>query len=95
METTTIRILVTGANGQLGQSLREKVKNETILEFLFVNKNELDITVSTQIEAYIDQFAPHFIINTAAYTQVDQAETQEQTAFTINHTGVALSLIHI
>ncbi len=105
MEATQIRIAVTGANGQLGQSLRHIIKEFQGLKIFFFNKKELDITKIESIEKVINQCQPNFIINTAAYTQVDRAEEEKEKAFLINEKGVVnlvsicnardIGLIHI
>jgi dTDP-4-dehydrorhamnose reductase len=82
-----MKILVTGAKGQLGRSLQEKA-NETSWKWIFTDKEELNITDSIQVNRCIHQHQPDFIINTAAYTQVDRAEEYENEAHTVNVEGV-------
>ena len=90
-------VLVTGANGQLGQSLQYVVEksfdlnstNQTVtnLEFIFCNSRELDITDSANVQTIFDKYKPNFCINTAAYTAVDKAESEPEKAHLINVVG--------
>lgn len=76
-------ILVTGANGQLGTSLRKLYPAAG----LFLTSAELDITQSTQIEKAINNNKISHIINCAAYTNVEKAESEPEKAFAVNETG--------
>jgi dTDP-4-dehydrorhamnose reductase len=80
-------VLVTGANGQLGQSLQFVAANYSDIEFKFCNSSELDITKLDNIKAVFKQYKPNFCINTAAYTAVDKAESEPEKAIAINVTG--------
>ena len=82
-----MRVLITGARGQVGQSLRERVPEDW--EVIFTDSKTLDITNSTTVDAMIQGFQPEIIVNTAAYTNVDQAEHEPQQAFAVNAHGVA------
>lgn len=78
-----MKVLITGANGQLGQQLqRTKPKHITLLT---TDQNSLDITQSEQVSAYLIKHQPQVIINTAAYTAVDKAESDSEQAYAINH----------
>lgn len=82
----TLKILVTGGEGQLAQALKQvQGENENCI---FVTKNELDITNAEAVEAFFQEHKPDVVINTAAYTQVDAAETFRETAFLVNETAV-------
>ena len=81
-----MRVLITGARGQLGQSLRERVPEDW--ETIFTDSKTLDITNKISVDSMINGFQPDIIINTAAYTNVDLAERQSDKAFAINATGV-------
>lgn len=81
------KILVTGANGQLGQSLQKislKIEN---FEFIFTDYETLDISNKERVLNFFWQNEPHFCINAAAYTAVDLAETETEKAFSINADG--------
>lgn len=81
-------VLVTGANGQLGQSLHYIAHNYPQIEFVFCDSKALDITQKTTIETVFKANNPDFCINTAAYTAVDKAETESEKAYEINVSGV-------
>ncbi|MGB6268422.1 MAG: dTDP-4-dehydrorhamnose reductase [Olleya sp.] len=81
------KILVTGANGQLGQCLKKKSKEEKALDFVFLNSSLLDITNSNQVQSVFSESKFHFCINCAAYTAVDNAEDQQDLAHKINVVG--------
>lgn len=78
------RILVTGANGQLGQSIIEQSKNYKEIECFFVTRNELDITNEELINHYFEDKSFDFVINCAAYTAVDKAEDDQENAYLVN-----------
>jgi dTDP-4-dehydrorhamnose reductase len=80
-------VLITGANGQLGQAIQSISKNYKEIDFVFCSSSELDITNLENCQAVFDEFKPHFCINTAAYTAVDKAESEPAKAFDINANG--------
>jgi dTDP-4-dehydrorhamnose reductase len=77
------KILVTGAGGQLGSELK-KLSHDRPFEFVFTDVDELDITDIQACTVFFDRMKPHFVINCAAYTAVDKAETDKKTAWKIN-----------
>ncbi len=78
------RILITGANGQLGIELR-KISNEfSNFSYLFTDIDSLDLTDNQAIKAFFNKNHFDYIINCAAYTAVDKAETEPEKAFEIN-----------
>ena len=82
------KILVTGANGQLGKSIHKLHSNYPELEFIFTSISELDITSSQSIESVFKAHKPDYCINCAAYTNVEQAEKESEKASAVNAEGV-------
>lgn len=81
-------ILVTGASGQLGSEIRERSVRYGGYTFVFTDTGELDITDRKAAASFIAEISPSWIINCAAYTAVDKAEEDEETATLINAGGV-------
>ena len=98
-------ILVTGGNGQLGSELKEIAPNYQDYNFLFTDVKDLDITNHSAVAAFIENNNITVILNCAAYTAVDKAESEPELADAINHLAVAnfaqiakdknIKLIHI
>jgi dTDP-4-dehydrorhamnose reductase len=84
------RILVTGANGQLGKELRDLAPQYKDADFLFVSREDLPIHHFDLVRNVFDSFKPHFCINAAAYTAVDKAETEQELAHLINAEAVGV-----
>ncbi|MCL1095731.1 dTDP-4-dehydrorhamnose reductase [Shewanella kaireitica] len=87
-----MRILVTGSNGQVGSSLVEclnslKANSQEAIEFLALDRNELDITNQVAVIQVVESFKPDFIINAAAHTAVDRAEEEVELSYAINRDG--------
>ena len=80
-------VLVTGANGQLGQSLQFIAPNYPDIHFVFCDSKVLDITNLNNIHQVFEQYKPDYCINAAAYTAVDKAETEAEVAHLINVIG--------
>lgn len=80
-------VLVTGANGQLGQSLQFIAEKYPEIEFVFCDSKKLDITDYDNINAVFNEFIPNYCINAAAYTAVDKAESESEKAYSINVLG--------
>lgn len=80
-----IRVLITGASGQLGRALA--VSAPTGMQLLAVTRTELDIADLASVQHCIDTFQPDLVINAAAYTMVDKAETDIAGAESGNVTG--------
>lgn len=84
----TMTILVTGGNGQLGSALR-LASAKSSHRFVFTDIAELDITSVEAVEEFVERNNIEIIINCAAYTAVDKAESEESKADEINHKAVA------
>ncbi len=82
----TKTILITGAGGQVGHELAIAASPHNRIA---LNRQQLDITDPLQIEAAFDEHRPDILINAAAYTQVDRAEHEAESAFSINRDAVA------
>ncbi len=83
------KILITGANGQLGSALNLILgQYPSLYELINTGHQELDITDKDRVEEYIAKTLPHFVINCAAYTAVDKAESEIDIATAINVEGV-------
>lgn len=81
----SIKIALTGPNGQLGSELCRYAPPD--VELVPLARGKLDITVAGQAESIITGLRPDFIINTAAYVRVDDAEDEANTAFSVNAVG--------
>lgn len=81
-------ILITGAKGQLGNELKVVSKNFYGYDFVFTDVDTLDLTSKEQTSEFINKTKPDWIINCAAYTQVDKAESEPELALLINGTAV-------
>lgn len=77
--------LITGANGQLGKELQARLGDRAVCADI----GELDITDTASTLAYVAALAPDVIFNCAAYTAVDKAEAEEETALRVNADGPA------
>jgi dTDP-4-dehydrorhamnose reductase len=92
MRPSDARWLVTGARGQLGTDLCAVLTGAGVESdrLLALGSDQLDITSSPAVQAVFRDFEPQLVINAAAYTAVDQAETDEDRAFAVNAAGPAL-----
>ena len=81
-------ILVTGAKGQLGTTLQALANKESHFQWVFCDKDTLDLCQPKSVEAQFRQYSPDYCINTAAYTNVAQAEENPSQAKAVNVTGV-------
>jgi dTDP-4-dehydrorhamnose reductase len=84
------KILVTGANGQLGKELRVVAKQFPSFEFLFLSREDLPIHHFELVRNTFTAFKPDFCINCAAYTAVDRAESEKELAFIVNAESVGI-----
>ena len=82
------KILITGANGQLGWELGQLAAAYPAFEFVLVDRSKLDLTFPETFEKIIHSIAPDCIVNTAAYTAVDKSETEKELSYTVNATAV-------
>ncbi len=88
---SSINILVTGANGQLGRRVRGAVESTRSTDhYLYTDVAELDITDSEAVESFVAEHKIEVIVNCAGYTNVDQAESDEVTAHETNCTACGI-----
>lgn len=78
------KILVTGCNGQLGSSLRREIDNDPDIEAVYTDYDTLDITNREAVERFLSDHRFDIIVNCAAYTAVDKAESDEILASALN-----------
>tara|TARA_R110002049_G_scaffold117316_2_gene270369 strand:- start:10931 stop:11818 length:888 start_codon:yes stop_codon:yes gene_type:complete len=83
-----LKIIITGANGQLGRCLQDVSGTYPNYDFHFKNSKQLDITSKEQIDILFAQEEFDYCINCAAYTAVDKAETDQENAFLVNAEAV-------
>ena len=94
-----MKILVTGSRGQLGRTLLTRCPDDFTI--VGVDKGDVDIGVAGDVRALVDRERPDVIVNTAAYTAVDRAETEEDAARRVNVFGArnvaatGVRLIHL
>ena len=84
------KILVTGAKGQLGSELQVLSKDYSQFEWVFTDREELDLCDLEHLASKIARINPQFIINCAAHTAVDRAETELELSDILNHQAVAI-----
>ncbi len=84
------KILVTGANGQLGKELRALADSFPGYDFLFLSREDLPIHHFELVRNTFAAFKPDYCINCAAYTAVDRAESEKELAFIINGEAVGI-----
>ncbi|MDM1406874.1 dTDP-4-dehydrorhamnose reductase [Myroides sp. DF42-4-2] len=82
-----IKVLVTGATGQMGQALQSISHQYEDVDFVFLSSKELNITKKESCLAVFEHYKPAYCINLAAYTNVDRAEDEETLAFLVNAEG--------
>ena len=81
------KIIVTGANGQLGRAVNLQYADSTEYELINTDVEELDITSIDKVMEFVRDVRPYAVINCAAYTAVDACEKEEDLAFRINALG--------
>jgi len=84
------RVLVTGANGQLGRELQRLAPDYPQYEFLFLSREDLPIHHFEMVRHYFSIYRPAYLVNCAAYTAVDRAESEKERAFQINGEAVGV-----
>jgi len=87
MPNEVVNILVTGSNGQLGSEIRELSSNYSY-NFFFTDRTNIDITNKDDIRNFVEKNSINTIINCAAYTKVDKAQTDKMNADLVNRKAV-------
>ncbi|WP_305810643.1 dTDP-4-dehydrorhamnose reductase [Photobacterium leiognathi] len=82
-----MKVLITGSNGQVGSCLVKQLQTCPNTEILAVDRNELDITSQLDVIKAVNEFKPNIIINAAAHTAVDKAESEGELSYAINRDG--------
>jgi dTDP-4-dehydrorhamnose reductase len=85
-----VKILVTGANGQLGNEFRKLAESGQDPEFIFTDLEELNITIQDEVNKFIEKHPVRILINCAAYTAVDKAEDEPGKAYLLNADAVEI-----
>ncbi|MDR6762519.1 dTDP-4-dehydrorhamnose reductase [Flavobacterium sp. 2755] len=99
------KVLVTGANGQLGSELAVLSKNYPKYQWVFADRAKITLNDLNILQIQLKEIQPDIILSCGAYTAVDKAETEKELAFTVNHLAIELiakytaknnvSLIHV
>jgi dTDP-4-dehydrorhamnose reductase len=84
------KILVTGAHGQLGSELKDLAKNYPDFEWIYTDREELDLSNLITLKTELDVLNPQIIINCAAHTAVDRAESEQELSDVLNHQSVSV-----
>tara|TARA_B110000879_G_C11178927_1_gene517372 strand:- start:2966 stop:3853 length:888 start_codon:yes stop_codon:yes gene_type:complete len=82
-----MRVLLIGKNGQVGRHVCKLLSDQANISLFALNKKDLDITNKTEIEVIVKKYMPEIIINAAAYTAVDSAESEVKLAHMVNCSG--------
>lgn len=85
-----VKILVTGANGQLGKELKQLSSSFPQFEFQFLSREDLPIHHFELVRNFFNAYHPAYLINCAAYTAVDRAESEKELAFQVNGEAVGV-----
>jgi dTDP-4-dehydrorhamnose reductase len=84
------KVLVTGANGQLGSEIAVLSKNYPKYEWIFADRTKITLNDLDLLQAQLKEIQPDIILNCGAYTGVDKAETEKELAFTVNYSAIEL-----
>lgn len=82
-----MRVVITGAKGQLGTELKNQLKELPFIQVYGLGKSDLDMRNEVQVQEVLHKLSPHIVINCGAYTAVDLCETNEEEAYAINAKG--------
>jgi len=82
-----MKVLITGANGQLGRELAKQYREKNAVELILTDVLDLDISDVKAVYEFVNRYRPEVIINCAAHTAVDKCEDEVDTAYKINTIG--------
>ena len=82
--------MVTGSTGQVGSELKELAASYPDMNFIFLDRKEASIEDPVAMEQAMQRYSPEYLINCAAYTAVDRAEQERETAFQVNGKAVGI-----
>lgn len=88
--TAKPKIMVTGANGQVGKELKDLSAAYPQFEFIFLSREDMPIHHFEMVRHYFTIYNPQYLVNCAAYTAVDRAETEKERALQINGEAVGV-----
>lgn len=83
-----MKIVITGKNGQLGSELQDVAEHYPKFEFVFLDREEMDLSDQTAIVAVLNAEKPDVIVSAGAYTAVDRAESDQELCDAINHLAI-------
>lgn len=84
------KIIVTGSKGQLGNELKDISVLFPTFEFIFFSREEFPVNIEESVRTILSSHKPQYLVNCAAYTAVDKAETEQNAANEINASSVGL-----
>lgn len=84
------KILITGANGQLGSEIRVLSPLFSAFDFVFADRSEFSLESESETLSFLEETKADYLVNCAAYTAVDKAETEIELADLVNHKAVAI-----
>ncbi|MGD9858989.1 MAG: dTDP-4-dehydrorhamnose reductase [Marinobacterium sp.] len=87
--TTSAKVLICGADGQIGHALAELLLQQQGLECIALGRRKLDVTDPAQIRQQLERYLPDYVINCAGFNRVDDAERQPDQAVAVNSAGAA------
>ena len=86
--TTPAKILITGADGQIGNYLNQIAQGEPFFSVVALTDAELDISSREQVQQQLDRHLPDYVINTTGFNAVDQVEVESDRCLALNRDAV-------